>query len=83
MPIDFAWSIHDVCINIIARACTTFFYMPVEGGSYYVVASIHTPVCPSVDFSCPLHNSDTIRDIFKKLGTNVNHHQVMCREKER
>ena len=36
----------------------------------------------SVYFSCPLHNSDTVQDIFMKLGTNINHHQTMCREQE-
>ena len=39
-------------------------------------------VCPSANFSCPFHNSDTIPDIFMKLGTNVNHHQTMCREQD-
>ena len=33
-------------------------------------------------FLCPLHNSDTVQDIFMKLGSNVNHHQTMCREQE-
>ena len=96
--------------------------------------SCHQSVCPSVNFSCPFHNSDTVRDIFmkvwykykppsddvqrtrtdtppsflrnygllkfflrkscplynldtlenvfKKLCTNVNDHQTMCREQE-
>ena len=39
-------------------------------------------VCLSVSFLCSLHNSDTIQDIFMKLGTNINHHQPMCREQE-
>ena len=34
------------------------------------------------NFSCPLRNSDTVQDIFMKLGTNINHHQTMCREQE-
>ena len=37
---------------------------------------------PSVNFSCPLHNSDTVQDIFMKLDKNINHHQMMCREQE-
>ena len=36
------------------------FYTPVED------------VDPSVNFSCLLHNSDTVQDIFMKLGTNIN-----------
>ena len=31
-------------------------------------------------FSCALHNSDTIQDIFMILGTNINHYQTICRE---
>ena len=47
----------------------------------------HIMLCPpsvylSVNFSCPLHNSDTVQDIFMKLGRNINHHQMMCREQE-
>ena len=33
-------------------------------------------------FSFPLHNSDTVQDIFMKLSTNINNHQMMCREEE-
>ena len=38
-------------------------------------------LCLSVNFSCSLHNSDTVQDIVMKLGTNINH-QTMCREQE-
>ena len=62
------------------------FYTPVEDGSYYVVPSVRPDVClsicPSVNFSCPLHKSVTVQDIFMKLGKNINHHQTMCREQE-
>ena len=44
--------------------------------------SVRLSVCPSVNFSCPLHNSDTIQDTFMKPSTNVNHQQTMCREGE-
>ena len=44
--------------------------------------SICPSICPSVNFLCPLRNSDTIEDIFMKLGTNIKHHQTMCREQE-
>ena len=37
---------------------------------------------PSVKFSYPLHNSDTVHDIFMKFCKNINHHQTMCREHE-
>ena len=46
-----------------------------------MVASISLSLCLSVNFSCLLHNSETVQDIFMKLGTNVNQHQMMCREK--
>ena len=26
--------------------------------------------------------TDTVQNIFMKLGTNINHHQTMCREQE-
>ena len=62
------------------------FYTPVKDGLYYVVPfvrpSVHPSVRQSVNFSCPLLNSDTVKDIFMKLGTNINHHQTMCREQE-
>ena len=40
--------------------------------------------CPSVNFSCPLHNFDTFMklDIFMKLGTDINHRQTMYKEQE-
>ena len=44
--------------------------------------SVRRSICPSINFSCPLHNSDTVQDIFMKLDTNINHHQTMCREQE-
>ena len=31
---------------------------------------------------CPLHNSETVCDIFTKLHTNVKHHKTMCRTHE-
>ena len=47
--------------------------------------SVRLSVCPSVrpsvrpsavHHSCPLHNFDTVRDNFKKLGTNIKHDQT-------
>ena len=32
---------------------------------------------PPVNVSCPLHNSDTVPDIFMRIGTNINHNQTM------
>ena len=53
---------------------------------YYVTPSELLSVCPSVcpsvrlsvrpsavEHSCPVHNFDTVRDNFMKLGTNINH----------
>ena len=56
--------------------------MAVEDVSYYVVPSVRLSVGPSINFSCQLHNSVTVQDIFMKLGTNINHHQTMCGEQE-
>ena len=47
-----------------------------------ICPDVRLSVRPTVNFSCPLHNSDTIQDIFMKLGTNINHYQTMCREQE-
>ena len=55
------------------------FHTPVEEGR---IMSCPPSVRLSVNFSCPLHNSDTVQDIFMKLGTNINHHQTMCGEQE-
>ena len=39
-------------------------------------------LCPFVNFSmCPLNNSETLGDIFLKLGTNIKGHQMMCIER--
>ena len=43
--------------------------------------SVRPSVRPSeVEHSCPLHNFDTVRDNFTKLGTNINHDQTTCRD---
>ena len=43
--------------------------------------SVRLSVRPSaVEHSCPVHNFDTIRDNFTKLGTNVKHDQTTCRD---
>ena len=50
----------------------------------YKYTNVKMSVCPSVNFSCPLHNSDTFQNIIMKLGTNIYHHQslTMFREQE-
>ena len=62
------------------------FFTPVKDGSYYVMPSVRLSVCPSIcpsiNFSCLLHNSITLQHIFMNLGTNMTHHQTMCREQE-
>ena len=43
--------------------------------------SVRLSVRPSaVEHSCPVHNFDTVRDNFTKLGTNINHDQTTCRD---
>ena len=43
--------------------------------------SVRRSVRPSaVEHSCPVHNFDTVRDNFTKLGTNVKHDQTTCRD---
>ena len=49
--------------------------------------SVRPPVRPSVrptavEHSCPVHNFDTVRDNFTKLGTNVKHDQTTCRDQQ-
>ena len=44
--------------------------------------TVRMSVCPSVNFSCPRHNSDTVQYIFMKLGTNITHHQMIGKEQE-
>ena len=46
--------------------------------AYYVVPS----VCLSVNFSCPLCNSDTFLRYFHETCYKYKHHQTMCREQE-
>ena len=76
-----------MCISkmiFIFKMHIKILFTPVEDGSYYVVPSVIPSLClsvrPSVNFSCPLHNSDTVQGIFMILGTNINHHQTRCRE---
>ena len=62
-----------------------FYAPPQKVAGYYVIPSellsVRPSVCPSVvDHSCPLHNFDTVRDNFTKLGTNIKHDQTTCRD---
>ena len=61
-----------------------FYAPPQKVAGYYVISSELLSVCPSVrpsaTHSCPLHNFDTVRDNFTKLGTNINHDQTTCRD---
>ena len=57
---------------------------PQKVAGYYVVPSEVLSVRPyirpsAVDHSCPLHNFDTVRDNFTKLGTNIKHDQTTCK----
>ena len=63
-----------------------YFYAPPQKvAGYYVIPSellsVRLSVRPSaVEHSCPVHNFDTVRDNFTKLGTNVKHDQTTCRD---
>ena len=59
-----------------------YFYSPPQKvAGYYVIPSELLSVCPSVvEHSCPVHNFDTVRNNFTKLGTNINHDQTTCRD---
>ena len=71
------------------NASFTFLCPATKVAGYYVIPSellsVCLSVCPSVrpsavEHSCPVHNFDTVRDNFTKLGTNINHDQTMCRD---
>ena len=47
---------------------------------YYAIPSEILSVRQSFIILCPRHN--TLRDIYKKLHTNVKHHETMCRTHE-
>ena len=68
----------SICAITVAMTVCKASYKPVKDGPYYLMPFVR----PSVNFPCPLHNSDSVQDIFMKLGTNINHHQTMCREQE-
>ena len=65
-----------------------FYAPPQKVAGYYVIPSDLLSVCPSVcpsvrpsavEHPCPVHNFDTVRDNFTKLGTNVKHDQRLQR----
>ena len=62
-----------------------FYAPPQQVAGYYVIPSEILSVCPSVRPSavhhlCPLYSFDTVRDNFTKLGTDIKHDQMMCRD---
>ena len=82
------WPIKDKGkIRSIWFSCNITIY-PITVTTYFLLYArqrrviLCRAVCPSVNLSCPLHNSDTVQDIVMKLGTNINHHQTMCRKQE-
>ena len=42
----------------------------------------YSPLKVSVWKSCPLHNFETVKNIFIELRTNIKLYQMICREKE-
>ena len=61
-----------VQIQGIIRQCTEYM----NDNSLYFL----TELFPFENFSMSLNNFETLRDVFRKLGTNVKHHQTMCRD---
>ena len=49
-------------------------------GYYAIPLSVCPFLPPSAVHLCPLHNFDTVRDNFTKLGTNIKHDQATCRD---
>ena len=65
------------------------FYAPPQKVAGYDCYTLRTFECLSVrpsvrpsavEHSCPVHNFDTVRDYFTKLGTNVKYDQTTCRD---
>ena len=65
----------SVCLSVYPSICQHFIISCPLHNWYRFTLNITI----STLYSCQLHNSDTILDIFTKLHTNVKHHETMCR----
>ena len=75
----------NVNIRVLLVVSFSFFICPWKTGRIMLChPSVHLSVCPSVHplTFCVHSITDTVQDIFIKLGTNINHHQTMCRKQE-
>ena len=81
VPVKYLWHHCRAPIPVVHNVLT-YVRDNHSGNILTDVMLCHLSVCASVNFLCLLHNSDTVQDIFLKLGTNINHHQTMCREQE-
>ena len=88
---DFALVTDEADSSVFWQSCKLPFLCPAtkKVAGYYVIPSDILSVCPSVCpsvrpsavyHSCQLHNFDTVRDNFTKLGTNIKHGQTTCRD---
>ena len=57
-----------------------FIFMPRHLPSE--IFSVHLSIHQHIQHSCPLHTSDTIRDIFMKFHTNVKYFETTCKTYE-
>ena len=60
----------DCSISIYCISSFIFKGCLVDGG---IIVITCPSVCPSVIIPCPLNNSETLRDIFMKLGIYIKH----------
>ena len=71
--------------DLFRRHIKKWGYVAKNGFKWLFFCMEKTHVRPSVrpsavDHSCRLHNFDTVRDNFTKLGTNIKPDQTACRD---
>ena len=82
-PNCFSWVPGSSSISVLWVAGAIIFIPPSKTGCIMSCPlSVSQSVFPSINFLCPLHNSDTVQDIFMKVGTNIKHQQMICTEQE-
>ena len=87
---DFALVTDEADSSVFWQSCKLPFLCPAtkkSGGvlcytlRHFECLSVRLSVRPSAVYhSCQLHNFDTVRDNFTKLGTNIKHDQTTCRD---
>ena len=78
-----------VCVCFFVFICLTSIYLclPPTGSGDILFFPVRPSVCPSVRPSvrhklCLLYNLKTVKDFSMKLGTLVNHDEMMCHAQE-